>query len=60
MLHDKLYSSLTADVCEAGWYDLLNLYRNKIAHLGSPAIRKFGFHDCARQQFMIKLLGKIG
>lgn len=45
MLHDKLSSSLVTDVCEVEWYDLLNLYRNKIAHLGSSAIRKFAFHD---------------
>jgi len=44
-LHDALNNEKIKDSSETDWYDLLRLYRNKLAHLGVPSIRKLVFHD---------------
>jgi len=44
-LHDALNNEKIKDSSEMDWYGLLRLYRNKLAHLGVPSIRKLVFHD---------------
>ena len=44
-LHTVLVEELEVEGDEQQWFDLLHLYRNKLAHLGSPMFPIVGFHD---------------
>ncbi len=44
-LHQVLVAELETEGDEAQWFDLLHLYRNKLAHLGSSMFPIVAFHD---------------
>ncbi len=44
-LYDALVKEHVENDPEEHWYELLRLFRNKLAHLGSPTLRKLVLHD---------------
>ena len=44
-LHNVLVEELEVEGDEQHWFELLHLYRNKLAHLGSPMFPIVSFHD---------------
>jgi hypothetical protein len=44
-LHSKLSPIVWATGCEKDWLPLMNVLRNKAAHLGTGHFREIGFHD---------------